>query len=182
MGWRWCPRCREELRGDESRVECPACGFVSYASSKVTAGALVIDDGGRVLLARRAVEPYRGKWDIPGGFLEEGEHPLDGLKRELREETGLEVEPLECLGVWMDIYGGDSTAEATLNFYWTARTLSGEASPADDVDDLRWFAPDELPEPDDLAFVNVPLVLADWRARRIDQQQARHTRRHGSRS
>jgi 8-oxo-dGTP diphosphatase len=143
----------------------------------VTAGALVVDDEGRVLLARRAVEPFRGKWDIPGGFLEEGEHPIDGLKRELREETGLEVEPLEWLGVWMDSYGGDSTAEATLNFYWTARTLSGEARPADDVDDLRWFAPDELPEPDDLAFVNVPLVLADWRAR---QQPA--TRRHGSRS
>ena len=174
-GWNWCPRCREELHGDESRVECPACGFVSYASSKATGGALVEDEGGRVLLARRAAEPDRGKWDIPGGFLEEGEHPLDGLKRELREETGLEVEPGDFLGIWMDRYGGDSTAEATMNLYWTARAVSGEPKPADDVDDLRWFAPDELPGPEELAFVNVALVLVEWRSR---QQQAVRTRRH----
>ena len=167
-GWSWCPRCREKLVGDESRVECPACGFVSYASSKATSGALVVDERGRVLLGRRAAEPDLGKWDIPGGFLEEGEHPLDGLKRELREETGLEVEPLELLGVWMDNYGGYSTAESTLNFYWTARAVAGEPEPADDVDDLRWFGPDELPGPEELAFVNVPLVLAEWRARQQD--------------
>lgn len=149
------------MRGDEQRVECPECGFVAYASSKATAGALVEDDG-RVLLARRALEPFKGRWDIPGGFLEEGEHPRDGLRRELREETGLEVEPLDFLGVWMDRYGGDSTAEATLNLYWTARAVGGEPKAADDVDDLRWFEPDELPQPGELAFENVPLVLAAW--------------------
>ena len=162
-GWRWCPRCREELRGDESRVDCPACGFVSYASSKATAGALVLDDKGRILLARRAVEPDLGHWDIPGGFLEEGEHPLDGLKRELREETGLEVEPLELLGIWMDRYGGDSTAQSTLNLFWTARVIGGEARPADDVGELAWFEPSALPAPDELAFPCVGLALDAWR-------------------
>ena len=161
-GWRWCPKCREELRGADSRVECPACGFVGYASSKATSGGLCVDGQGRVLLARRRAEPFKGRWDIPGGFLEEGEHPLDGLRRELREETGLEVEPLEFLGVWMDRYGGDSTAEATLNLYWTARVVSGEPEPADDVDALQWFRRDELPGPDGLAFENVPLVLSAW--------------------
>jgi ADP-ribose pyrophosphatase YjhB (NUDIX family) len=161
-GWRWCPRCGGALQVDASRVECPSCGFVAYASSKATAGALVGDDRGRLLLVRRANEPFKGRWDIPGGFLEEGEHPLDGLRRELREETGLEVEPLDFLGAWMDRYGGDSTAEATLNLYWTARVVSGEEQAADDVDDLRWFPAGELPGPDELAFENVPLVLAAW--------------------
>ncbi|HET7759080.1 MAG TPA: NUDIX domain-containing protein [Gaiellaceae bacterium] len=161
-GWKFCPRCRAELQGDEQRLECPACGFVAYASSKATAGALVEDGEGRVLLARRAAEPFKGRWDIPGGFLDEGEHPLDGMRRELREETGLEVEPLEFLGTWMDQYGGDSTAAATLNFYWTAHAVGGDPAPADDVDDLRWFARGELPGRDELAFENVPLVLAAW--------------------
>ena len=160
-GWQWCPRCRTELEGDGSRVECPACGFVYYASSKATAGALVVDVEGRVLLGRRRAEPFEGCWDIPGGFLEEGEHPLDGMRRELREETGLDVEPVEFLGAWMDRYGGDSTAEATLNLYWTARAVAGEPEPADDVSELHWFAPDELP--DELAFENVPKVLLAWR-------------------
>jgi ADP-ribose pyrophosphatase YjhB (NUDIX family) len=164
-GWQSCPRCREELRGNGSRVECPACGFVAYASSKPTAGALVEDGNGRLLLARRAREPFKGRWDIPGGFLEEGEHPLEGMRRELREETGLEVEPLEFVGVWMDRYGGDSTAEATLNMYWTARVVGGEPEAADDVSELGWFGADELPAPEELAFENVPLVLSAWRAR-----------------
>lgn len=161
-GWTFCPRCRNELAGDGTRLACPSCGFVVYASSKPTAGAVCIDDG-RVLLARRAVAPFQGYWGVPGGFLEEGEDPLDGLRRELKEETGLEIEPEHFLGIWMDRYGSDSTAEATLNLYWTARVVGGEAAPADDVSELRWFDREELPPADELAFENVPLVLEAWR-------------------
>ena len=161
-GWTFCPRCRSGLAGDAARLVCPACEFVVYASSKPTAGALCVEDG-RVLLARRAAQPFEGRWDIPGGFLEEGEDPVDGLRRELKEETGLDIEPQRFLGVWMDRYGGDSTAEATLNLYWTARILGGVPEAADDVSELRWFDRDGLPGRDELAFENVPLVLAAWR-------------------
>ena len=167
-GWKWCPRCRSELEGTPARLRCPACGFVAYANSKPTASALCVDDEGRLLLARRAVEPYKGMWDVPGGFLEEGEHPVDGLRRELREETGLEIEPGEFFGVWMDRYGGDSTALATLNLVWTARVLGGEPVPADDVSELRWFAVDELPSAAEVAFAMVPQVLSAWRLRHED--------------
>ena len=81
----------------------------------------------------------------------------------MNEETGLEVEPERFLGVWIDRYGGDATAESTLNLYWTARVVGGEAAPADDVSELRWFGRDELPAPSELAFENVQLVLAAWR-------------------
>jgi ADP-ribose pyrophosphatase YjhB (NUDIX family) len=162
--WRYCPRCRGELEPGEGRVECPACGFVAYANSKPTASALCVNDEGQVLLVRRAIEPFKGDWDIPGGFLEEGEDPLDGIRRELLEETGLEVEPLEFFGVFMDRYGGDSTALATLNLLWTARVVGGDPRPDDDVDELGWFGPDELPREDELAFrPNVASALSAWR-------------------
>jgi ADP-ribose pyrophosphatase YjhB (NUDIX family) len=162
-GWSFCPRCRAELTAGSARVECPACGFVSYANPKPTATAVCVDDCGRVLLARRAIEPYLGAWDLPGGFVEEHEHPLDALRRELREETGLEVEPRDFLGVWTDRYGGDSTAQTTLNLFWSARVTGGEPQAADDVSELRWFAPNELPPDRELAFDCVSLALAAWR-------------------
>lgn len=161
--WRFCPVCGAEIRVEEGkRAECPVCGFRAWASSKPTACAVVVGDDGRVLLARRAGEPFRGYWDLPGGFLDEGEHPLDALRRELREETGLEVEPGRFIGVWIDRYGDARDAHATLNLYWTARVLGGEPGAADDVSELGWFRPGELPSPSELAF-HIAEVLAAWR-------------------
>lgn len=162
-GWKYCPRCCEELEKSEGTVECPACGFRTYANSAPTACALCVGDDGRVLLARRAGEPFKGYWDLPGGFLEEGEHPLDAIRREVREETSLEVEPEEFLGVWMDSYHDPALGErSTLNLYWTARVRSGEAEAADDVSEVAWFARDALPPAQELAF-HIADVLRTWR-------------------
>ena len=161
--WRYCPRCAEAIAIADGRAECAACGFVSYANSAPTASALVEDAAGRLLLARRAIEPYRGKWDIPGGFLEEGEHPVEALRRELREETGLEIEPREFFGAWIDRYGDDAGAAYTLNLFWRASAPPGaKPRPADDVDELRFFARGELPPPSEVAFTTVVDVVRAW--------------------
>jgi ADP-ribose pyrophosphatase YjhB (NUDIX family) len=162
-GWRVCPRCGSELEHEERRVRCGACGFVAYANPAPTASALCVDADGRLLLGRRAHEPFRGRWDVLGGFLEEDEHPLDCLRRELREETGLEVEPGDFFGVWVDRYGPGDRDPVTLNLYWTARVVGGQARAADDVVELRWFALDELPTREELAFRTVGDVLAAFR-------------------
>jgi NAD+ diphosphatase len=166
--WRFCPRCASALDLAEApaRVDCPACGFTFYANSAPCACAIVEDGAGNVLLGRRAVEPYRGLWDTPGGYLHELEHPLDGLRRELLEETGLTVEPTRFLGVWMDTYGPGPAANATLNLFWVVRAVSGEPVAADDVAELAWFAADELPSADELAFSLLPAVLEAWRSSR----------------
>lgn len=162
-GWRTCPRCEGPLANDGARAVCQGtCGSTYYANSSPCVSALVEDGDGRVLLARRAVEPYRGLWDPPGGFLEEGEHPEDGLRRELLEETGLRCEPVRFLGAWMDVYGDAPDAAATLNLYWTMRVVSGEPVAADDVAELRWFGHEELPAADALAFATVKDALAAW--------------------
>jgi len=162
--WRWCPRCRAALQHGDGRVDCRGCGFSGYANSQPTASAVVVADDGSILLGRRAGPPDEGKWDLPGGFLEEGEHPRDAVVRELREETGLEIEPLELVAVEVDVYGEGDDAPATLNLYWTARVLSGRPEPADDVSELGWFSPAELPPDDDLAFQVNARVLARYRA------------------
>src|SRR4029450_9269794 len=129
--WKHCPRGGAGVEPGGGMVECPECGFRVYASSKPTSSAVCLDDAGRILLSRRGIDPFAGKWDLPGGFLDEEEHPRDGGGRGGGEEAGVEIEPLELLGVWMDRYGGDGSAAATLNFYWTGRIVEGAAEPDD---------------------------------------------------
>jgi ADP-ribose pyrophosphatase YjhB (NUDIX family) len=160
--WRFCPRCATELAHSHERVECPACGFVSHSNSEPTACALVVDDEGRLLLVRRAGDPYEGTWDLPGGFLEEAEAPLDALRRELLEETGLDIDPVEFVGAWLDRYGDAPDAPTTLNLYWTARVTGGEAVAGDDAAELRWFPRNGLPPDDEIGFPNVRAVLRAW--------------------
>ena len=142
---------------------CSVCGYVVYANPAPTVCALVADAAGRLLLGRRAVEPFRGLWDTPGGFIEEGEQPLDALRRELLEETGLEIVPGRFAGVWIDTYGDAPGSVTTLNLYWEATVLRGEPRAADDVAELAWFAPDALPP---LAFTTVADAIEAWRTSR----------------
>jgi ADP-ribose pyrophosphatase YjhB (NUDIX family) len=152
------------VRPADGKVECGECGFVAYAQSKPTASALIVDDAGRLMLSRRAIDPFAGKWDLPGGFLEEGEHPLDCLHRELQEEAGIRLRDTEFVGIVMDRYGDGPRAVATMNLYWSARIAEGTPEPADDVEELRFFALDEIPY-DELAFEHLPEVISAWRAR-----------------
>jgi ADP-ribose pyrophosphatase YjhB (NUDIX family) len=160
--WRYCPRCGAELEHRFSRVECLACGFVHYANAVPAVAALVLDDEGRLLLARRAVEPDAGLWDTPGGFLDEGEGPVEGLRRELREEASVEIEVERFVGTYLDRYGDGEEAPWVLNLVWEARIVRGDLVPSDDVSELRWFARTALPPDDDLAFRWLSKMLGDW--------------------
>jgi 8-oxo-dGTP diphosphatase len=167
--WRLCPRCGSELRQLDSKVECPDCGFVHYANPVPAVAALVTDDDGRLLLARRAYEPDAGLWDTPGGFLDEAEEPEAGLRRELLEEAGVEIEVGPFFGMYLDRYGRAEDAPFVLNLVWRASIESGELEAADDVSELAWFAPDELPEPDELAFDWLEVALRQWASARVGQ-------------
>ncbi|MEU9208258.1 (deoxy)nucleoside triphosphate pyrophosphohydrolase [Streptomyces sp. NPDC048415] len=105
----------------------------------VVAAALL--SGGRLLAARRSAPPeLAGRWELPGGKVEPGETPEHALVRELREELGVEVEPLERVpGEW-------PLKPGYVLRVWTARLLaaSGEPQPLEDHDELRWLAPGEI--------------------------------------
>jgi 8-oxo-dGTP diphosphatase len=150
MNYKFCFNCgaRYSEFVQVGKYACNACGFVFYKNSKPTASAIVVKDG-KILLGKRRKDPFKGYWDVPGGFLELGEHPLDGVKRELKEETGLEIEVEEVLGFFMDKYGAGG--DETLNISFVASIKDGTPRADDDITELAWFSVDEIPE---VAFEN----------------------------
>jgi 8-oxo-dGTP diphosphatase len=155
--WRVCPRCLTPLEHAEGSVCCPSCGLEEYANPAPTASAVIRDGEGRILLARRAADPGAGLWDLLGGFMDEGEDPLETLRRELREETGLEAQLGAYLGGLPDRYGADGPW--TVNLYWESSLAPGESQPADDVAELAWFPADALPPRSEFAFANTVELL-----------------------
>ncbi len=153
--YKYCPRCASPLTKRAGAFDCPNCGMSLYMNSAPTASIFIIRKG-QVLLARRQFAPFKGKYDIVGGFLEYGEHPLKGVHREAREETGLKVKVLSLLSVYMDSYG--PRGKSTLNFYYVGSVVGGRMRARDDVAELRWFPMDRPPH---LAFKSQATAVRD---------------------
>jgi ADP-ribose pyrophosphatase YjhB (NUDIX family) len=133
------------LVGDRPRRACTACSYVHYTDPKVGVGALVMRDG-KALLVKRIMDPERGKWSIPAGFLDHGEDPRQTAAREVFEETGLEIRVGDLLDVFTNPpqHGG-----ASIFILYRAQLVGGTMRAGDDAGDVGFFALDDLPE---LAF------------------------------
>jgi ADP-ribose pyrophosphatase YjhB (NUDIX family) len=131
----------------EGGAYCPTCDRKWYRNMAPTAGAAIVKDG-KALVTVRARDPERGKLDVPGGFLGPSEHPVDGLKREVREELGIEIEANveDCISMVPHEYGDGGDMVLALGF--KARWVSGDPRPADDVAGIQWLTDDELNEAD----------------------------------
>ena len=161
--YRFCPLCGGTLqRRSRSLLTCTRCGYRFYQNAKPAVGAMITRGSGdkrEILLVRRGVEPYSGYWDMPGGFIENGEDPLRALHREIREELDTEIVVKELFTAEIDTYpreGVPESASNTLCLYYIC-ALAGaagdretdreiELTPADDITDCRWFPLGALPE------------------------------------
>ncbi len=115
---------------------------------QVGVGGVVLSDQ-RVLLIRRGKQPLVGRWSIPGGTVESGETLEQALVREMAEETGLEVEPLELLTVFDRIErDGDRVVFHYVIADYLCRCLSGTARAGSDALEVRWVGPEELEQLD----------------------------------
>jgi 8-oxo-dGTP diphosphatase len=147
---RHCFNCGSVL-GAPPPTTCERCGQAHYLNPKPCGEAVVIE-GGRVLLALRADEPFKDAWDVPGGFCEGDEHPMHAAERELAEELGLTGEAIAYIGTWIDVYGPparDGIHEHTANSAYLMRLRGTGTTPRlqpEEVSDVGWFALDALPE------------------------------------
>lgn len=111
-------------------------------------GAVVLDEDGRVLLVRRGQQPLLGEWSLPGGALELGERLEDGVRREVHEETGLDVEPEEIVAVFDHIsHANDEPARVRFHYVlvdYRCRLKGGTLASATDAAEARWAGWNEL--------------------------------------
>ena len=159
----YCEKCgesaEEKFEGNFKRTVCSSCGFINYHNPKPCVVAVIVRDE-KVLLTRRSIEPGFGKWDLPGGFMERGEHPVDALKREIREELGVDLSAHMILDFIPDVYGVGG--DATLNIAFVCRI---EAKPIihdhTEFDEILSFDMNNLPI--SVAFQNVTDILDIYR-------------------
>jgi 8-oxo-dGTP diphosphatase len=138
----------------------------------VGVGGVVISDG-RALLVRRGSPPLKEQWSIPGGLLEVGETLREGVRRELLEETGIEVRVLELVEVFERI-GLDPNGKARHHFVvldYFCEAVRGQARAGSDATDVVWVAPDEL-DRYGLTEATARVILRAFEmARRLNQEK-----------
>jgi ADP-ribose pyrophosphatase YjhB (NUDIX family) len=144
----YCPNCGEEMvwREVEGRRRrfCENCATVVYRNPSPTASVVVVD-GDRVLLIKRALEPDAGEWGLPAGFLELDESPAEAAARELREETGLSVSPadLDLLDTVTSV-GVSGRHVVSLGYVVPRHEVQGRVTAGEEVVDARFWDPDVL--------------------------------------
>ncbi len=162
--FRYCPYCgaalvRREVFGS-LRPACPACEFVQFLDPKVAVIGL-ITSAEHVLLIRRGVDPGKGQWALPGGYMDAGEMPQEALHREILEEVGLEVVIDRLLGIYP--MATSSRVAGGIVIAYLATPVGDElplVERNDDVDDAAWFASGELP--DEVAFSSSRDLVGQW--------------------
>lgn len=156
----FCAECGERLhlqfveRDQKERLVCQGCGFICYQDPKVSACTIPVVDG-KVVLARRAIEPALGRWVFPGGYMERGETVPEAAERETWEEVKLRVRATDPVG----IYSYPTSIVVVIVYH--CEVLEGEPAVGNETLEVRTFALDEIPW-GELAFSSTRDALRDF--------------------
>lgn len=135
---------------------CPNDDFVLWRDPKVVTSVVVVQDG-RIVLGRRDIEPGRGLWCLPGGFVNHDEDPVDAASRECREEIGAQVEVTRLLGVY---HIAKTTASSMVGVAYEARLVHGALlAPGVEMTEVGLYSEDALPE---MAFPSQRWILEEY--------------------
>jgi len=143
---KYCPHCGSDLEvkhaeGRERKV-CKECKSIYYINPLPAATSLVLNEKNQLLLGKRLVEPAKGQWCLPGGFVELDESMEQAALRELKEETNLSGKAISFAGCTYqksDFYGG------VIIFGYRVEILGGEMEAGDDMGELKYYDLDSLP-------------------------------------
>lgn len=167
----YCSRCGAELRfgsvegEDRDRLACPDCGHIAYVNPRLVVTTIPVTADGKVVLLRRGIEPGRGSWAQPGGFLEVDETVTEAAIRETFEETGLTVAPGEIVGLYTRLEA------AVVVIVFEALVTGGSFTANPEALEIQEFDAAEIPW-SGIAFKTTHWALRDWLHRRHPELSA----------
>lgn len=158
----YCPYCTGKLVSRDSYKQCQQCHRQYYFNPKPTVSVMLTDDTGGVLLTKRAVEPYKGWWDLPGGFVESGETLEAAASREIYEETGLRIGDLQYVGSFIENYDYRGDTYPLVAVLFAGRLPEGGSiQVGDDVEGYKVIAMKDI-DLAEVAFENQRRFLVDY--------------------
>ena len=161
--FRHCPKCgKAAAEAGREPFLCAACGFLFYFNPAIAVGAVLLAPDDTVLLIRRAKDPHRGKLSVPGGFVDAGEVAEAALRREIREEVGMEVERLDYLCSQPNQYHYRGVTYQVLDFFYLGHVeqKSAQADP-DEVSEVCWIPRGQI-DLEEIAFDSVREMLRSF--------------------
>lgn len=120
--FKFCPKCKSDLSAENNHLHCAQCGFDFYLNQPVAVVLLLINSKKQIYLDRRAMDPGKGTWEMPGGFIEPGETAEEAIKRETLEELGIELGQIEFFGSYPNDYEYKGTMYHPLDLCFISRT------------------------------------------------------------
>jgi ADP-ribose pyrophosphatase YjhB (NUDIX family) len=143
---------------EPERLVCSKCEFVFYLDPKVVACSVVEMDG-RIVLLKRAIDPQKGKWVLPGGYVDRGEEVKAAARREMEEECGLKIRVKELLGLYS--YPG----RISVVVVYVGEPSGGELIVGDETEEVGLYSPESIPW-NELAFQSTIDALKDYLKKR----------------
>lgn len=141
--FKYCPVCGSDhfVVNNFKSKKCEDCGFTYYANPCSATAAFIVNENDEMLVVRRAKEPALGTYDLPGGFCDMGETVEEGMRREIKEETGLEVQDIQYLFSSPNVYQYSGMGIHTLDMDYLVRVKGGRLAiqAADDAAEAFWI-------------------------------------------
>ena len=157
--YKYCLKCAGAFEHKGGNwLRCKQCGYNFFVNAAPGVGVFIFNEQKRVLLAKRKVDPKKGTWETPGGFMHPGEVPEDAVRREVEEELGVKVVVDKYVGSMPGTYDYGGVMLPFIGLYFTATVTDGEIKADDDVAEARFFSLDKLEEID-ITYSTLPSLI-----------------------